>query len=64
MTPEEILRALAESNPIAHEMMGDTEDYFCVLCESGTPLKTDDHSPVCPWRLAVEYIAAIDNLAP
>lgn len=60
MTPEEIIRALVEATTVA----GDDNYHWCVLCQAGAPLVLKDHSPVCPWRLAVEYVAAIDNLAP
>jgi hypothetical protein len=61
MTPEEIVRALAESDPIADS---DARAFhWCVLCAAGTPLVVADHAPTCPWRLAVKHVAALDGLA-
>ncbi len=54
MTPEAIVRALAAATePI------DASYKLCALC--GGRYEDDPHEPDCPWRLAVEWVAANDR---
>lgn len=57
MTAEEIVRALAAADPIAAER----DDLVCALCASAVWAPEGlDHASDCPWRLAVEWVAATD----
>lgn len=53
-TAEEIVRALAEKEPIED----DGEYHWCVLCKVDLPTKPEDHKPDCPYRMAHEWIEA------
>ncbi len=66
MTPEAIVRALADCAPVRMTEHGDR--LACGLCddevrEGATTTGHDMHEPDCPWRLAVEWVAAQDALA-
>lgn len=48
MTPEDIVRALADSDePI------DGEYGYCTLCYGD---ELEDHLPTCPFRMAVKWV--------
>lgn len=47
-SPEQIVRALAAAEPIY--------DGHCAMCH--VHRLDDEHKPDCPWRLAVEWVAA------
>lgn len=58
-TAEQIVRALAAAVPRTHYDRGE-----CNLCEAmadNTVGAVDQHEPDCPWRLAVEWVAAADK---
>jgi len=55
MTAEQIVRALAAADPICEDAW-----YGCGLCGS-VGVQADPHEPDCPWRLAVEWVAAQDD---
>ncbi len=59
MTTEEIVRALAAADLAPG---GDS----CRLCGPAgfEPESVADHEPDCPWRLAVEWVAAQEREAP
>jgi hypothetical protein len=52
---EMIVRALASVDPCM-----ELPDMFhvCALCGAGLPIRADQHDDDCPWRLAVEWVAA------
>ncbi len=50
MDAEQIVRALAAADPIGPDKP------WCDLCRGNK----DGHDPDCPWRLAVEWVAAED----
>ena len=55
MTPEDIVTALATSDPT----WADDYDVYCALCDetvTKAPLALARHEPTCPWRQALEYI--------
>lgn len=56
-TAEEIVRAMAENEPIEY---GDDESLWhgCILCKVSLTTSADDHAPTCPYRMAVEWVAA------
>lgn len=59
MTPEAIVRALAAADPTAEIGEGERTSIECVLC--GGELQFPHgvcHELDCPWRLAVEWVAA------
>ncbi len=62
MTAEQIVRALAARGPVAEVITAADEHRHCTLChvERGPAVPLDDfnHQPDCPWRLAVEWVAA------
>lgn len=45
---EAVVRALAESDPVAFDGPGRA---LCALCDENL---TDEHAPSCPWRMARE----------
>jgi hypothetical protein len=52
MTAEQIVRALAAARPVA-------SDGLCGVCDGwDSELMQERHEPDCPWRLAVEWVAA------
>lgn len=57
MTAEQIVRALAATDPVSTDGVW----IQCKLCyddhAEGRPL---EHEPECPWRLAVEWVAEQD----
>jgi hypothetical protein len=60
-SPERIVRALAAADP--RPSGGEWWDR-CALCEAANSSgDTEDHKPDCPWRLAVEWVAAQDGRA-
>lgn len=52
MTPEQIVRALAAADPVVI-VPGAPWGFECGLCGA----RTGGHTPDCPWRLAVEWVA-------
>ena len=55
MTADRIVRMLAAIDPITE---GPNYWHWCVVCNERLVLSVDDHPETCPWRLAVEYVAA------
>jgi hypothetical protein len=53
----QIIRALAAAEPVA--CIG--EDLVCALCDSDRWVPDMDHEPDCPWRQAVEWVAAQED---
>ncbi len=60
-TAEQIVRALAAADPTYVDHEGDRE---CALCDAWTLRFASGHAPDCPWRLAVEWVAAQDAAEP
>jgi hypothetical protein len=56
MNAEDIVRALAGTDPVFH---GYHDDFRCALCngESGPADEMDVHAHSCPWLLACEWVA-------
>lgn len=53
MTAEQIVRALAAADP---NVRGGWGGHRCAFCHAVRGI--EDHRPDCPWRLAVEWVAA------
>lgn len=61
--PESIVRALAARTPANN--FDRNGDRVCALCRETYPDEDkDSHEPDCPWRLAVEWVAAVDVTPP
>lgn len=56
MNAEQIVRALAAANPLTNDRPEGPS--HCVLCDGPSDGRCVDHEPDCPWRLAVEWVAA------
>ena len=52
MNADDIVRALADADPIYHE--GDF--HWCALCSARLPIRPEHHEESCVWRLAVEWV--------
>ena len=57
---ERIVRALAAGSPVTHQ----NDWHWCELCDADLPIRSGDHEPECPWRLAVEWVAAQQRTEP
>ncbi len=57
VTPEAIVRALAAKNPVAYNRVAYADACTVCLAERGVVTGLHHHSD-CPWRLAVEWVAA------
>lgn len=55
---ERIVRTLAAVDPV-RECGG---FLFCGVCSAGLNADGEPHEPDCPWRLAVEWVAAWDAM--
>lgn len=60
VTAEQIVRALAASDPYAHAA---GEWHSCGLCEKALATTVAEHDLGCPWRLAMEWVGDEDAVA-
>lgn len=60
MTAEQIVRALAVADPVEHQPGWPAVCGLCTAEGKGNRF-VEEHEPDCPWRLAVEWVAAQED---